>query len=205
MSSNPKLTELARSKIMKSSTAVVSPVEFKLAGCLVDLESHSADLRTELRSFRFYSVNEVDCTAVSGRRALVVYVPVSHLASLRRVASKVTAELEKKFSDKHIMFVGRRKIESKPKRNAPLSKQHRSYSRTLTSVHEKILDDLVSPFEIVGKRTRVKRDGSRVIKVLLDPKDRHSLEAKVETMASVYNRLTGKTIAFEFPTNMIIS
>ncbi|KAM0682925.1 ribosomal protein S7A [Mitosporidium daphniae] len=200
-----KLADLARTKIMKPTSAVVSPVEMKLAECFVDLESHNADLRAELRSFRFYSVNEVDCTATSGRRALVVYVPVSQLAAFRRISSKVVTELEKKFSDKHIMFVGRRKIETKAKRTAPLAKQNRLYSRTLTSVHEKILDDLVSPFEIVGKRTRFNRDGSRVMKVLLDPKDRHAVEAKIETMASVYGRLTGKAIVFEFPTNMIIS
>jgi small subunit ribosomal protein S7e len=35
----------------------------------------------------------------------------------------------------------------------------------LTAVHEKILDDLVYPTEIVGKRTRVKVDGSKTIKV----------------------------------------
>ena len=200
-----KLAELARTKIMKPTSAVVSPVEMKLAECFVDLESHNVDLRAELRSFRFYSVSEVDCTAASGRRALVVYVPVSQLVAFRRIASKVIAELEKKFSDKHIMFVGRRKIEAKAKRTDSIAKQHRPYSRTLTSVHEKILDDLVSPFEIVGKRTRFNRNGSRIMKILLDPKDRHAMEAKVDTMASVYNHLTGKTIAFEFPTNMLIS
>ena len=39
------------------------------------------------------------------------------------------------------------------------------FSRTLTAVHDAILEDLVFPSEIVGKRTKVKMDGSRLIKV----------------------------------------
>lgn len=39
------------------------------------------------------------------------------------------------------------------------------YSRTLTSVHDAILEDLVFPSEIVGKRIRIKLDGSKLIKV----------------------------------------
>ena len=41
-------------------------------------------------------------------------------------------------------------------------------SRTLTAVHSAILDDLVFPAEIVGKRVRVKLDGSRMMKIFLD-------------------------------------
>ncbi|KAJ2304733.1 ribosomal protein S7A, partial [Coemansia sp. RSA 2706] len=66
-------------------------------------------------------------------------------------------------------------------------------------VHDKILDDLVYPTEIVGKRTRVKVDGSRTIKVFLDSKDATSLEYKLDTFSAVYKRLTGKDVVFEFP------
>lgn len=55
--------------------------------------------------------------------------------------------------------------------------------RAQAQVHAAILEDLVHPTEIVGKRVRYKLDGSKVMKVLLDPKDRNSVEYKLETYA----------------------
>lgn len=77
---------------------------------------------------------------------------------------RLTRELEKKFSDRHVVFVAQRRILRKPTRSSRV-KQKRPRSRTLTNVHEKILEDLVFPTEIVGKRTRVNQDGSKLLKV----------------------------------------
>jgi small subunit ribosomal protein S7e len=57
----------------------------------------------------------------------------------------------------------------------------------------------VFPAEIVGKRTRVRTDGSRVIKVHLDRGNQTSVEHKIPTFEAVYKKLTGKEVTFEFP------
>ena len=76
----------------------------------------------------------------------------------------MTRELEKKFADKHVVFIAQRRTLPKPTRNSRV-KQKRPRSRTLTDVHDKVLEDLVFPTEIVGKRTRVSVDGSKLLKV----------------------------------------
>ena len=52
-------------------------------------------------------------------------------------------------------------------------------SRTLTSVHDNILEDLVYPAEIVGKRIRFRLDASKLMKVHLDTSNKNSVEHKV--------------------------
>lgn len=53
------------------------------------------------------------------------------------------------------------------------------FSRTLTSVHNAILEDICYPAEIVGKRVRVRLDGSHLIKVHLDKNQQTNVEHKV--------------------------
>lgn len=55
-----------------------------------------------------------------------------------------------------------------------------SLCRTLTSVYDAILEDLVFPAEIVGKRIRIKLDGSQIIKVHLDKNQQTTIEHKVK-------------------------
>ncbi len=58
-------------------------------------------------------------------------------------------ELEKKFSDRHVLFIAQRRILARPSHKSRVQ-QKRPRSRTLTAVHESILEDLVYPTEIVG-------------------------------------------------------
>lgn len=114
----------------------------------------------------------------------------------------LTRELEKKFSDRHVLVLASRRILPRPKRSARsrnTQTQKRPRSRTLTAVHDAILTDLVYPVEIVGKRLRTKEDGSKLLKVVLDEKERGGVDYRLDTYSEVYRRLTGRGVTFEFP------
>jgi hypothetical protein len=61
-----------------------------------------------------------------------------------------------------VVFVATRKIVRPPKKGSAVQ---RPRTRTLTAVHDGILEDVVYPAEIVGKRIRYRLDGAKVIKV----------------------------------------
>ncbi|KAK2488804.1 hypothetical protein MC885_009412 [Smutsia gigantea] len=67
----------------------------------------------------------------------------------------------------------------------------------LIAKHDVILEDLVFPSEIVGKKISVKVDGRWLTKVHLD-KEQNDVEHKVETFCGVYNKLMAKDVNFEF-------
>jgi len=46
---------------------------------------------------------------------------------------------------------------------------------------------------------RIRLDGTRLFKVHLDKTQQTNIEHKTETFASVYKKLTGKEVNFEFP------
>ncbi|KAG0171911.1 40S ribosomal protein [Apophysomyces sp. BC1034] len=190
---------MASHKITKVAGAKpTDEFELAIAQALVDLENNVPELKKELKPLSISSAKEVDVRG--GKKAIVIFVPVPQLGAFHKIQQRLTRELEKKFSDRQVVFVAQRRILAKPGRRA-ISKQPRPRSRTLTAVHESILEDLAYPSEIIGKRTRVKVDGSKTIKVFLDVKDATTLEYKLDTFSAVYKKLTGKDVEFEFPPN----
>jgi len=186
----------ATTKLIKKGDQKPSELEAQVAQTLLDLEANT-DLKAQLRELHITGAREVDVHG--GKKAVIMFVPVPQLRSFQKIQSRLVRELEKKFSGKQFVVVAQRQILPKPTRKTrSLSKQKRPRSRTLTAVHEATLNDLVYPAEIVGKRTRVKQDGSRLIKVHLDKNQQTTVEHKVETFTSIYKKLTGKDVNFEF-------
>ncbi|KAJ1478973.1 hypothetical protein T484DRAFT_1959905 [Baffinella frigidus] len=154
-------------------------------------------MKADLQDLFITSAKEVEVSA--GRKAVIIHVPFRLLKSFHAIQQKLLRELEKKFSGKHVCIIAQRRILPREGRKNRTQKQNRPFSRTLTSVHESTLEDLVHPTEIVGKRTRVRVDGSKILKVFLDPKDKTNVEHKLDTFSTVYKKLTGRDAVFEFP------
>jgi len=54
-------------------------------------------------------------------------------------------------------------------------------------VHDAILEDLCYPSEIVGKRIRIKLDGTRLVKVHLDKAQQTNVEHKVNCYTMLFD------------------
>ncbi|KAJ1508147.1 40S ribosomal protein [Coelomomyces lativittatus] len=183
-------------KILKPQGVKPNSVELNIAQNLLDLENSVSEIRADLRVLQIVGAKEVELG--KGKKAIVIFVPFPQLKQFHKIHQRLVREIEKKNADRHVLFVAHRRILPQPTRSSR-QKQKRPISRTLTSVHDEILRDLVYPTEIVGKRTKIRVDGSRKMTVFLDKKDSTFLEHKLDTFACVYKKLTGKDVQFGFP------
>lgn len=156
-------------KIVKPAGQEPDEFEELVAQELVNLEASNSDIKAELRNLHISAAKKIDVTG--GRKAILIFVPCRLLGQYHKIQGRLVRELEKKFSGRHVVIVAQRTILSKGFRRGGKYKGALPRSRTLTAVHDAILEDLVYPTEIVGKRWRMRMDGSKLLKVYLDPKD----------------------------------
>ncbi|KAK1303474.1 40S ribosomal protein S7 [Acorus calamus] len=183
----------ARRKIQKDKDVEPSEFEETVAQALFDLENTNQELKSELKDIYINSAVQMD---IAGKKAVVIHVPYRLRKAFRKIHVRLVRELEKKFSGKDVIFIATRRIVRPPKKGSAVV---RPRSRTLTTVHEAMLEDVVYPAEIVGKRVRYRLDGTKIIKIFLDPKERNNTEYKLETFSGVYRKLAGKDVVFEYP------
>lgn len=162
-------------------------------------QAANESVKAKLRGLYITAAKQVQVDG-GKRSAIIVFVPFNLLQRFRKVQKILVEELEKKFSGAHVVLIAQRTMYGKSynrniKYNGP-----RPRSRTLKHVQEAILDDMVYPTEIVGKRTRCRVDGSKQLRVHLNPKERVNVENKLDTFASVFKKLCNKEVVFEFPT-----
>lgn len=182
-------------KIAKAKGAAPTELEAAVAKALSELEANTKDLTNDLADLFIVAAKEV---SVDGnKKAVVVFVPYRQHGKYKKIQARLIRELEKKLG-RQVAIIAQRTIMSKNYARAHPG-QARPRSRTLTAVHNAVLEDLVYPTLIVGKRLRVRVDGSRVIKVHLDPKDVKEVDHKLKSFSSIYAALTNKKVEFVFP------
>ena len=80
----------AHKKIVKEKGAEPEPFEVDVAQAICDLEANSNDLKAELRELYIVSAKEVD---VSGRKAVVIFVPFKLLKIVHKIQSRLVREV----------------------------------------------------------------------------------------------------------------
>lgn len=182
-------------KIAKAKNAPATGLEQDVAKALFELENSTKDLTADLQDLFFVAAKEVSVDG--GKKAVVVFVPYRQHGKYKKIQARLIRELEKKLG-RQVAIIAQRTILSKNYARAHPG-QVRPRSRTLTAVHNAVLEDLVYPTLIVGKRLRVRVDGSRLTKIHLDPKDVKEVEHKLKSFSSIYAALTNKKVEFVFP------
>ncbi|XP_042460986.1 40S ribosomal protein S7-like [Zingiber officinale] len=184
----------ARKKIQKDKGAEPTEFEDTVAQAFFDLENANQELKSDLKDLYINSAVQIDMPG--NRKAVVIHIPHRLRKAYKKIHVRLVRELEKKFSGKDVVLIATRRILKPPKKGSAVM---RPRSRTLSAVHDAILEDVVYPAEIVGKRIRYRLDGSKIIKIFLDLKERNNTEYKLETFTGVYRKLCGKEVVFEYP------
>ena len=188
-------TKKTNPKIKREGEQPVTQIEEDIIKYCDDLEKAIPDLKV-LKDLHITSAREVNLP--SGKSAIILTVPFRELSTYQKIQEKLVRELEKKIG-KHLVVIGQRKILKAPSKNNHIKMQKRPNSRTLTAVHEAILEDMVFPADIVGKRMRYKTDGGKILKVFIGDNQKGNAEYKLETYSALYKDITGKEAVFKFP------
>jgi len=187
----------SKAKLYKKAAEKPSQLEETVAQALFDIENSSTDLKNDVKDLYIASAKEIETTikGKKGKNIILISVPVPCLKLLNKVHARLVPELEKKLKNP-VLFIAKRTIQSKWLKTH--KSQMRPRNRTLTSVHDSILEDLVLPGSIIGRRIRHRLDGSTVMKVALDQNDEPALRDKIDAIAHIYKKLTTKEVQFEF-------
>mmetsp|Transcript_7966 Transcript_7966/g.11833 ORF Transcript_7966/g.11833 Transcript_7966/m.11833 type:complete len:189 (-) Transcript_7966:142-708(-) len=179
-------------KLKKRNNEKPTELEKKVANTIFDLEVHNNDLNYQLQTISFVGAREIKVS--SNRDAIIIFVHKNELKEWQEIHENVVSELEKKFPGKHVLIVAQRRALTDPK-NPFVS---RPRSRTLAEVTRNMMNDVCFPVQITGVRTRVKLDGSEIIRVHLDQKQRDNYASKTKTYGAAFHKLTGKTCYYQF-------
>merc|ERR1712050_675268 len=172
-------------------------LEREIAKVIFDLALSSSENREEFRNIYIAGAREFQINQLGKRdkRVVLIYVPYPSLKSAQKLHYKIVNEIQKRKSIQ-AFITAKRTILSK------WIKQHHSQmrprSRTLTSVLDSILDDLLVPGNITARRIRHKLNGKLVYKVWVNEENRPYLEERADAISQIYESLTHRNIEIDF-------
>ena len=180
---------------MLSQTNTGSEIVSQVNKTIRDFANSNASLRDMLNRLTVKEVREfaIKREGKATARALLVYLPYPFHKNQSEAVMRLMQELTKKLNALVFMTAKRTMIH-----NRSAYKQKIPRSRTLTAVYESLLDDLIAPADILGKRRRYRLGGKVDWKVQLNEEVKGFLQPRLDAIEEIYFQITKRTLAFEF-------
>ena len=190
---DPKAAKLATAD-KKDEAPQKSAIHTEIDKLVVDATKHFADKKTTKTEI-VHDVKEIKITGDDKKTytALVVYLPFVYVKNHRALISKIVNDIQTKKKLPTFVVSQRTLINKKAD-----FKQKIPRNRTLTAVYDSLLEDLISPGVIIGKRLRFHLDGTQHAKIFLNQESKEFLESKLNLIAQIYKQLTNRKVSFEF-------
>eukprot|EP00792_Barthelona_sp_PAP020_P008541 TRINITY_DN3227_c2_g2_i1.p1 TRINITY_DN3227_c2_g2~~TRINITY_DN3227_c2_g2_i1.p1 ORF type:complete len:179 (+),score=40.06 TRINITY_DN3227_c2_g2_i1:48-584(+) len=178
---------------------MAEPVLEQIKQDIIDIQNTNSDLKHHLNNFKIVGAKKI---LVDDSEVCVIFVPVPLMKRLRVFQDRLTADMEKKMNCPCV-FVSKATIIPQESNKSHIKRQKRPHSRTLTAVHQLILEDVVFPSEIVGRHVRhTLRSGDRksvqTEYIRLDATHRETAEDRTHLFSLIYKDLTGRNAEFGF-------
>ena len=172
-----------------------TPQEQSVANALNEIQDSSEEpLKKTLQNLKITGVKEVQA---DGLKVVIISVPYKQVPAYRAILGQLIPELEKRLENSSIVIVGKRRAFPKTPVRGRRYTAIRPTGRTLRAVNDGLLEDVVFPTAIVGKRVHYDLKGGQVTHVFLDHNDRTRVEERLNTFSVAYQRLTGLRTVFE--------
>ena len=179
----------------KQNQAPANPLQAEISKIVNDLVPDTRADKKTARNSLVSDVREFQFTTADKKavHALIIYLPFVFVQNNRALVTKIVNEIQKK-KNRHAFVLAKRTVINKKSD----FKQMIPRNRTLTAVYDALLEDLIFPANVIGRRFRYRLNGSQLGKVFLSEDSRGYLEDKIELIAHLYFALTNRKIAFEF-------
>lgn len=153
-----------------------------------------ADLKKDLQSIKIDNAAELQTP--DNKTCFLVQVSEDSVSALQKVHQEVVKKLESKFSNPVVIVPNRKRI------NGNLFRKYRGTkvprNQTLTHVYDTLLEDIVYPAVITGKRIRYPKSKGRVFKIQVDNLDKDVIDYKLNSIVASYKALTNRELNIEF-------
>merc|ERR1712196_139187 len=172
-------------------------LEKEIALIISDLADTSSENKEDFKNIFIAGAREFSINSIGKRekRVILIYVPYPSLKSAQKIQGKLVNTIQKRKSIQAFITAKRTILSRWIKAH---HSQKRPRSRTLTSVFDAILDDLLVPGNITARRIRHKLNGKLTYKIWVNEENKPYLEDRADAITQIYENLTHRSIDIDF-------